>query len=281
MLVKKMYWLLTTIVWATCPHLESIQHHQLKAKQIIETSGLVVHKKTLWMHNDSGDSARVFAHTLSKQTTNVHAFETIQAQDWEDIAIDREKQVLYIADTGDNRERRSNAKIISYNIETNATQILPISFETGPIDVEAAAWDPIDKKVYLMSKGRKGTVHTFSFSPEQQPKNPLQSQHQFSISPANGLNPERITAMDISPDGTYVAVRSYIELFLWKRPANISVHQALQKKPCVYALPAQKQGESIGFDDSGTSLWTVSEGKHQPVFELRLLRKQPLSSGEQ
>ena len=121
-----------------------------------------------------------------------------------------------------------------------------------------------------MSKGRKGTVHTFSFFPDEHPKEPLKSIHQFSISPANGLNPERITAMDISPDGTYIAARNYIELFLWKRVPTTSIPQTIQTEPCTYPLPAQKQGESLGFDDTSHSLWTVSEGKKQPVIELRL-----------
>ena len=273
MLVKKMYWLIATISWATCPYLKSIQHHQLKSKQIVETSGLVAHKNTLWMHNDSGDSARVFAHNLLDQETKTHTMDAIKSQDWEDIAINRENGILYISDTGDNLERRSNAKIIGYSFKTQKSHIIPISFETGAIDVEAIAWDPIEKKLFLMSKGRKGIVHTFSFSPENPPKIPLQSIHQFSISPANGLNPERITAMDISPDGAYVAVRNYIELFLWERKPGTSIVQTIQKSPCTYPLPAQKQGESIGFDDTGSSLWTVSEGKHQPIIELQLLRE--------
>ena len=268
-----MYWLIATIGWAACPYLKSIQHHQLKSKQIMEASGLVAHKNTLWMHNDSGDSARVFAHNLRNQETRIHPMSTIKAQDWEDIAINRENEILYIADTGDNLEHRTNAKIISYDIKTQKSSVIPISFENGSIDVEAIAWDPIEKKILLMSKGRKGTVHTFSFSPKNPPTAPLQSINQFSISPANGLNPERITAMDISPDGAYVAARNYIELFLWERKPGTSIVQTIQKNPCTYPLPAQKQGESIGFDDTGSSLWTVSEGKHQPIIELQLLRE--------
>ena len=268
-----MYWLIVASSWALCPHLESIQHHQLKSKQIVETSGLVVHKDTIWMHNDSGDSARVFAHNILNQHTDIFVLDSVHAQDWEDIAIDRENQILYFADTGDNRERRANAKILSYKLSTHTSHTIPISFQTGPIDVESIAWDPIEKKLFLMSKGRKGTVHTFALSPQEPPQKPLQSLHQFAISPANGLNPERITAMDISPDGSYIAARNYIELFLWNRTPQESIPQAIQKKPCTYPLPAQKQGESIGFDDTGTSLWTISEGKNQPVIELRLLRE--------
>lgn len=271
MLVKKMYWMITTMGWATCPRLKSIQHHQLKSKQIVETSGLVVSQKILWMHNDSGDTARIFSHALRDQSTQYYALKSVRATDWEDIAIDRKKNTLYIADTGDNREERSKTSIVSYNIDTQQSHIIPVSFETGSIDVEAIAWDPIQEELILMSKGRKGTVHTFAVSPEQPSSEPVKSIHQFSISPANGLNPERITAMDISPDGTYIAARNYIELFLWERAPTASIPQTIRTEPCTYTLPPQKQGESLGFDDTSRSIWTVSEGKNQPVIELRLL----------
>ena len=268
-----MFWLIATASWANCPRLESIQHHKLKSKQIVETSGLVVHQKRLWLHNDSGDSARLFAHKLFDKKTQVFDLKPVKAHDWEDIAIDREKSILYIADTGDNSESRSNTSIVSYNIDTQLSHTFPISFETGPVDVEAMAWDPVESEIILMSKGRKGTVHVFSFSPVKLPTSKVKSLHQFSISPANGLNPERITAMDISADGSYIAVRNYVELFLWKRASHKSVIEAIQELPCTYTLPSQKQGESIGFDDSSRSLWTVSEGKNQLIIELRLFGK--------
>ena len=267
-----MYWILKA-GWATCPNIKSIQHDRLDSKHIVETSGLIAHQNQLWLHNDSGDSARIFSYKHIDRSIQTHSIPSSKAKDWEDIAIDRNKKIVYIADTGDNLERRKDVSIVSYNIRTKHSDFAHISFETGPLDIEAIAWDPIQEHLVLMSKGRGGTVHTFIYSPHNPPILPLSSQYQFSISPANGLNPERITAMDISPDGKYIAVRSYIKLFLWQRSAEQSIPQALTFEPCIYPIPAQKQGESIGFQDDGRSLWTISEGKNQPIIELRLLRE--------
>jgi hypothetical protein len=270
-----MFWLLYNAGYAACPNLEIIQHSLIESKQITETSGLVLYQNTFWLHNDSGDSARIFSLEKDTQILTTIPLKDVQARDWEDIAIDRHRELIYIADTGDNRERRNDARIISYSIHSQKTQIIPITYATGSIDTEAIAWDPIQKKLILMSKGRGGTVHVFSLDPHNPPTAPLSSQYQYPISPANGLNPERITAMDISADGNRIAVRNYIELFLWVRTPQASIFETLKTKPCTYDLPPQKQGESLGFDDDGSSLWTLSEGKNQPLLELILLSNEP------
>ena len=272
-----MFWYLYHITATACPHVTIIQHPSIEYKQITETSGIVAHGDLLWIHNDSGDLARVFSYSLSNKSLKEHTISGINAKDWEDIAIDREHNRLFIADTGDNRESRKDSSIVSYTIDTQQTSTYPISYQTGSIDIEAIAWDPLSQNIVLLSKGRGGMVHLFSFSPDNPPTKPLQSIYKFPISPASGLNPERITAMDITQNGSLIAVRNYISLFLWEREPNTTISQTLSKKPCTYDLPVQKQGESIGFSDDGLSLWTLSEGKNQPLIELRLTRDNPTS----
>jgi len=254
--------------------MEIIAHPKVKSKSIVETSGLVFYHNRVWLHNDSGGKAELFSRDVDGQNHQKHTIEVNKAVDWEDLSIDRKKGVFYIADTGDNREKRTNIQIITYDLLQQKTQRIPISYDTGPIDVEGIAFDPIQQELILISKGRGGTVHLFSFDPQKKPLTPLRSQYQFSISAAKSLNPERITAMDISPDGSYIAIRNYMELFLWQRSIHESVIESMQSKPCVYMLPIQKQGESLGFSNNH-QMWTLSEGKNQPLFEIRLIDTQP------
>ena len=95
-------------VFATCPHSELIEHGHVVSKELHETSGLVVYKKKLWLHNDSGDKPRLFSVDTQKNVEEVHAIPIKKAFDWEDIAIDRANSIVFIADTGDNRESGDN-----------------------------------------------------------------------------------------------------------------------------------------------------------------------------
>ena len=62
----------------------------LQSPELDETSGLVVSAKnpgTLWLNNDSGDSARVFAVTPNGALQGIYPLEGATAIDWEDLAI--------------------------------------------------------------------------------------------------------------------------------------------------------------------------------------------------
>ncbi len=88
----------------------------IKSKMIDEMSGIAKSRKyndTYWVHNDSGDSARIFAiHKNGKLIKpNQSRYEGIKLEgatnfDWEDIAI--EGDTIYVSDCGDNLNFRSD-----------------------------------------------------------------------------------------------------------------------------------------------------------------------------
>ncbi len=74
-----------------------------------ESSGLVVSKKnpnTIWVNNDSGDTARLFAISTTGALRGIYALDGATAFDWEDIAMGpgpkKNVPYLYVGDTGDN-----------------------------------------------------------------------------------------------------------------------------------------------------------------------------------
>jgi hypothetical protein len=90
---------------------------RLDSAMINEMSGIAKSRKfkdTYWVHNDSGDSARIFAiHRNGKliQPANQSKYEGIKLEgatnfDWEDIAIDGD--TLYVSDCGDNLNFRKD-----------------------------------------------------------------------------------------------------------------------------------------------------------------------------
>src|SRR2546427_279731 len=83
----------------------------LRDPRLFEASGIAVsraHPGVLWTHNDSGDSATVYAITLAGNLLATYRVPGATAVDWEDIALgpcpEHAGRCLFIADTGDNGE---------------------------------------------------------------------------------------------------------------------------------------------------------------------------------
>jgi hypothetical protein len=107
-----------TILLATMPQVVQLKPYStLKNKNISEMSGMVKSRRfpdTYWLHNDSGDSARLFAVHLNGgdiSTSSGIRIDGAENQDWEDIAIDG--RTIYISDLGNNNSRRRNLAIYS------------------------------------------------------------------------------------------------------------------------------------------------------------------------
>ncbi len=84
--------------------------------QIEEMSGIVMSRRypdTYWVHNDSGDEARIFAirqdGSAASPSTEGIRFPSARNIDWEDIAADGKS--LFIADLGNNNNARKNLSI--------------------------------------------------------------------------------------------------------------------------------------------------------------------------
>ena len=84
---------------------------------IAEASGMApsaIDAEVVWLHNDSGDTARVFGVTLDGDLVATVTLAGVVAWDWEDMAAGPcgDQRCLYIGDIGDNagyfgRRRRS------------------------------------------------------------------------------------------------------------------------------------------------------------------------------
>src|SRR5262249_7387635 len=95
---------------------------------IFEASGLVAsraHSGVWWVHNDSGDSARVFAISSEGALLGTFQLAGASAQDWEDIALGPGPKsgvdYLYLGDIGDNGEAREN--IVVWRLEEPAVEV--------------------------------------------------------------------------------------------------------------------------------------------------------------
>ncbi len=258
---------------------------------LVEVSGLAAsrtHPGILWSHNDSGDSARIFAIRLPEPPTGdappaeaplteVMAFplQGIQVSDVEDIAIGPFAGIagdaLFLADTGNNGGRRTILSVYVFP-EPAAIDGSPIedirridlTYPDGSHDCESLFVDPWTGDLYLVVKeytlDRTKVFRLAAPAADTPaiPREPVTAELVADFPFATA------TAADMSPDGLLLAIRGYFDGRLFRRDPGRSVAEMLASDPC--PLPAfmddlyhEAQGEALAFDAAGTGFYTASE----------------------
>jgi hypothetical protein len=275
----------------------------LDNSELLEVSGLVESINNpgyLWVHNDSGDKARIFLIDKQGKHKATVWFANTTNRDWEDISIgpgpEEGKSYIYVGDIGDN-EGEFKSKYI-YRVEepvldvnkpsdTTITQVDRIEFQLpdGPQDAELLMGDPITGDLYILSK-RKKKVNLYRLPYPQSTTSTVTAEialadrdflktegksvsKQSDETLINGYNSQyyfQIVAGDISPDGREVLIKSYSSIYYWKKEGEESIIDLLKRDPIYLPYKAEPQGEAIGFDHEGKGYFTLSEkrGKVSP-----------------
>ncbi len=268
------------------------------ADDLVELSGLAasgIDDGVYWAHNDSGDTARIFAMDTNGASLATYTLAGADAIDWEDIAIgadaSRDASEIYVGDIGDNGHNRPNIVIYRLrepainrsNAPTVATldgvQRLTFTYPDGPHDAETLMIDNVSGDLIIVTKDAAGSeifrapgtldagstftleiIGRIDFSQRKQhvelpPDAPL-------IARAGGAF---ATGGDISAAGDLIAIRTYSAVWLWTRAPGQSIAAALAAAPCEGPSAAEQQGEAIAFERSGAGYVTSSEGAHPPL----------------
>ncbi len=257
----------------------------IASPEITEASGLAasrVDPGAWWIHNDSGDSARLFAIDGTGELLARVSLVGAEARDWEDIAVGPPLQAgaatVYVGDTGDNAVMRDPAsgrgtmRVFRFTepvLDRDAApQELSVTVDTLHLelpdaahDVEALLVDPIDGDLVVVTKdwARTGSAQVF-----RAPAG-LAAGSTTTLDAVGSVPLERgtlITAADVTADGALVALRSYGAVHLYRREGGEPLWSAFETAPCEGPVPPELQGESLGFELDGASYLTVSEGDH-------------------
>ena len=78
----------------------------------------------------------------------------------------------------------------------------------------------------------------------------------------------QVTAADIAPDRSRIAVMTYNEVLLYPRRGRESWAEALARKPVVHDLPWLPQAEALGWDADGRGLFATGEFAPAPLLYL-------------
>lgn len=256
-----------------------------------EMSGIATsprRENTYWVHNDSGDTARIFAitaegksilPTYSKFTSygdeeedgkqQWQGFEVLQANnvDWEDITID--ENYLYLADTGNNANARRDLGIylISEIDPTASTrsaviQHLPVVYpEQTEFPAEKKHFDSeslfvVDGVLYLITKHRApGILGSFEEGANLY-RLDTRLTDQPNVLTKVDSNPwiYAATGAELSPDGQTLAVVSVSGLWLFARPATGDQWLSAPGRYYPFDRDAFKQTEAVTWIDANTLL---------------------------
>ena len=160
---------------ADCPtFMDGVQLGAVESSLLVEISGVAASRKNadvLWVHNDSGDSARIYAMSIQGKHLGVYNLIGASATDWEDIAIGpgpvEGQDYVYAGDIGDNARQRSSVTVYRVaepsvstiqdpvTVNLYGVDALPMQYP-GPevYDCEALLVDPVSGDLFLVTKDR-------------------------------------------------------------------------------------------------------------------------------
>lgn len=245
---------------------------------IDEASGIAVSRDNpgvLWVHNDSGDTARVFAMNTQGTHLGIYNLTGTSATDWEDMAVGPGPNVgqsyLYLGDIGDNSAVRPAIRVYRVPepavsptqppvvINLSGVDTITLQYPDGARDAETLMVDPRTADLYVISKREtRSRLYRAPFP---------QSTTQTIVMEYRGQLPwGGATGGDISPNGAEILVRGYLSASLWRRPADNPLWDAFAYAGYTVPLATEPQGEAIGFHGMGLGYYTVSEGTSQPIY---------------
>ena len=234
-------------------------------EELEETSGVTVslsQPDVLWTHNDDG-SVLTAMNSVGEIISRIRIRPSLT--DWEDIATSScagGKSCLYLADTGDNLERRSAGDIsirrleepdldspnfrvtLNQQIPELDTDVFPVRLPDGPRDIEALLVLP-GEDIYVSTKGRNGPVAIYRYPPPLRPDTVTLELVQ-ELSPGARVIPRQVTGGSVSPEGDILALRTYESLQFFEFVADTLVPIKDGHIDLRSLLEAQGEGIAIG-----------------------------------
>lgn len=269
--------------------------------ELLEASGVVRDPRRadlFWAHNDSGNPAELVAIDGSGRLLGVAPLAGVDNRDMEDIALGTcaAGSCLYLADMGDNLAVHSTIRVHRFPLPevpsisggladdsagaaTGAAVTLAavrpdttwrFVYPAGPRDAESLAVDSERGELIVVTKGREDVIELYvaplektdeeKAAGEPSDPRPLRRVGRLPL-PIGAGTSQFITAADLSPDGTVLAVRSYSTLYRFRWPGSAAFDTLATPAHSSLLGALEAQGEGLAWDDDGRTLILVSEGR--------------------
>lgn len=263
----------------------------LKNDDLIEISGLAVsyiNPGLIWVHNDSGGEAALFAIGFDGTVVAKLILEGLTNVDWEALSLNYcgRSDCFYIGDIGDNSFIRDDYSIIKVEepiitvsdtvqeiISTDWVQY-PIRYEDGRKNSEALAVD-VDGSVYIFTKqiGSTDVYKVDTLFEDDNEFKKIGSINTGAMVPGypDEAQPSLVTGADINRNGTRLLLRTYgvyttdddgIREFMFTKG---NIEEIFTFSPIMVPEGRDIQGESIGYNPFSGGYVHTSEFYHKVV----------------
>lgn len=250
------------------------------AAELHESSGVALSRHVpavLWTHNDGGNGPWLYATDADGMVLTRTRVSGAENVDWEDLAAGPcpSGDCLYVADTGDNQGTRD--EVVLYRIPepspddtmTAPAERFTLRYPAGEHDAEAMFVLP-NGDVFLVTKGRHGPIGLFRAPAPLRPGASIVLEPVRQVSAGAVGRGEQVTAAAATPDGRWVAVRTYESLFLYRTPDLLAGRDTAAARADLRML-AEPQGEAVALRSDGVVVLTSEGGKtHVPATLARL-----------
>ena len=277
----------TTLIWS------AEQVCVISDERIRESSGLALSQRqtdAVWIHNDSGDVARLFLVGFDGSTRGVfHLKDVPRPVDWEDMCgftVGGESWLI-IGDVGDNstsrhiftpdkgRERACRLLFIREpewkdqdeqdSVPVHATIVY--EYDDGPHNCESVAVDTERGEILLVTKSKSVPLDCGMYVI---PLTLEAGTHTVTARRIGSLNIRNATAMDLSPDHHHLVIISQDGATLVDRTTDEGWGEAIQRSLPSFELPKRKGGETVCFGRHPVELFLNSEHVGQPLWRVQI-----------
>lgn len=254
-----------------------------------EISGIALSEQPniLWMHNDSGDIANIYAVQIETgELLTTILLEDVSAHDWEDMTAGpchfgdstSESHCLYVADFGDNNHIRGDSAPVAriHRIPEpdpnqpdrviDAFDTMLFQYDDGIAHNAEALVIAQNEMVFVLTKHDNGTFHLFgaTFTPTEEEPITLTLFGTFDISSLAARGNARVTAADFDIENNRLLIRGYTGILEFELPAENSLTEFDDSEPRRVPNGIEIQGEAIVYGDGG--YYHVAEGNNPPIY---------------
>lgn len=236
-------------------------------------SGLAASRRradVVWAIEDSFEPAQLVAlgsdgSELGRVTVDAGPLSNL---DWEALATtvdDDGTARVVIGDLGDNLGIRPTVRLLEMvEPDPSAGSVRPTVVEATLVDASGTTIRPnveamvvLDGTTWVLDKAPGATTTAYRLVPE--PSEPGRAT--FRPAGTVDLDGEAATALDLSPDGTVLALRTNRSLRLYPVAPGAALPEVLAGESCDAPTPPEVQGESVAVLGGTAGLLTVSESE--------------------